>query len=559
MESIGTHPRTATARAGTPAIAAWSRVGWPILIGLAGFGVTLMVTGRLLVVDALMNLYAGRWIAGHGLPHADHLTVAGRGHRWIDQQWLAHVVLFRLDHAFGWWAPGVLCAAAVGAALAMLAGILLQRGVPAGLALAWPTVAYFVAVANTSMRAQTLCYPLFVAVLWIVLSDHRRGRPAAASLLVLPVIALWANVHGSVLIGAGIVVGASLLHCLRAVRAGDRHLIARCLGLAVAAPAMVFVTPYSPPELAAYYRSVIGNPVIGRIVTEWQPPTLLDAWPFFLLCAAALVVVVLTVWRRVPVALPLVGIAAVLAIAGATADRYVVWFALAGSLLVGLGVSGLLGRNTEGNERRPLPIDRLVWRLGLAAIVAGTVLPPLVPGRSGQLAALVFGGLILAAQAGSHRRAGSPQRLVALAAACAAAMCVAVTVSTPAASVYSGVSLPSMDAAATYAAAHPGALVLADSSSAPALLWLHPQLTGRVGFDIRYEIYSRPALLRYARFIAGYRHPGWLRTLRGYSVLVVSRGYPGLARAVAHLRGWRVIESDSGGLTVVRNSAVGEL
>lgn len=554
MDSIGTHPRT-TARTGVSA--AWCSGGWPTLIGLAGFAVTLMVTGRLLVVDALMNLYAGRWITEHGLPSTDHLTVAGHGRRWVDQQWLAHVVLFRLDHAFGWWAPAILCAVAVGAALAMLAAILLERGVPAGLALAWPTVAYFVAVANTTVRAQTLCYPLFVAVLWIVLSDRRRGRPAAVSLLALPVLVLWANLHGSVLIGAGVVALVSLIGGPCALRAGDRRGAARFLALAAAALAMVFVTPYSPVQVISYYRSVIGNPLIPRIVSEWQAPTLLGAWPFFLLCAASVVVVALTLWKRALPPPALVAIAAILAVAGSTADRYVVWFALAGSLVLGLGVSGLLSGHTSAAERRPLALDRVVRRLGMAAIAAGIVLPPLVPGRSGQLTALVFGGLILVAQAGSHRRAAGPGRLVVFAAAGAAAMSVAVTISTPATSVYSGVSMPAMDAAARFAAGHPGALLLADSSSAPALLWLHPDLTGRVGFDIRYEIYSQPALRRYARFITGYRRPGWVQTLRGYSVLVVSRGYPGLARAVAHLRGWRVIEADPAGLAVVRVSATG--
>ncbi|HUZ85142.1 MAG TPA: hypothetical protein VMU66_10630 [Gaiellales bacterium] len=557
MAAAHSHEVAATVRPSAAAISLRPALGWPAAIGVVTFATTLVVSGRMLVVDALMDLYSGRLIVAHGLPHVDTLTVAGRGHRWVDQQWLAQAVLYELSRTIGWYGPALLCAAAVGLAVAMLTAILLDRGLPTGLAVAWPTVGYFVAVQNTSVRAQTLAYPLFVIVLAVVAADHRRGRPARSSLLVIPVLMLWANVHGSVLLGAGTVMVAGGLGVARGLRSGSRSAAAAHLGLALAAPLTVFATPYSPSALVAYYRSVIGNPVIARVVSEWQAPTPLAGWPFFLLCAAAAVVVALAARRRVSPPLPLVAVAAGLAVEGMGAVRYDVWFALAAVPVVALGLWRLIGgdRAAAARPRTTGGVDRIVWRVGVAAIGCAAVLPLVAPSRTNQLSAVVFGGIVLAAQARSRSAVAGPGWPVAAALAAVTAVCVATTVTTPVAQVYAGSSLPALAVAARYAQAHPGVRVMADSSSAPALLWLHPRMEGRVGYDIRYEIYPQRSLRRFVRFVAGYRLVGWSRSLRGYSVVVVSRTFaPGLTAAVARLRGWHVIERDPRGLVAVRDT-----
>ena len=531
-------------------------LSWPALLGLVAFATTLVITGRLLVLDALMDLYAGRAIVAHGLPHTDTLTVAGAGHRWIDQQWLAHVVFYELFRTVGWFGPALLCAAAVGAAVAGLAAMLVRRGLPVGMAMAWPTVGYFVAVQNTTVRAQTLAYPLFVAVLAVVLADHRRGRPARSSLWAVAVLVLWANLHGSVLIGVGSLAGGALLGAALALRGGRRGDARNFAGLALGGCAAVFVTPYSPADLVAYYRSVIGNPVIAKVVSEWQRPTLIGSWPFFVLVLAAAVVVALTVRRRRLPSPPAVAIAAGLAVASTTAVRYDVWFALAGVLVLGECAAVLMGRPSgQSSGRVPTRLDRIVGRAGIAAVAFAAVVPLVAPARTNQLSALVFGGVLMAAQARSADPGARPGRMLLAAAALVVAACGAKAISTAPAEYFAGASLPAVRAAARYAEAHPGARIMADSSSAPQLLWSEPRLAGRVGFDIRYEIYPAAAIRRYVRFITGYRSAGWASSLRGYSIVVVSRTFaPGLTRAVAHLPGWRVLESDGAGLVAVRAS-----
>src|SRR5437879_7690205 len=69
----------------------WLSVAAPVallVIGLASFSPALVTQ------DFWLALVSGREVAEHGLPHLDHLTVMASGHHWVDQQWLAHPILF---------------------------------------------------------------------------------------------------------------------------------------------------------------------------------------------------------------------------------------------------------------------------------------------------------------------------------------------------------------------------------------------------------------------------------------------------------------------------------
>jgi hypothetical protein len=96
--------------------------------------------------------------------------------------------------------------------------------------------------------------------------------------------------------------------------------------------------------------------------------------------------------------------------------------------------------------------------------------------------------------------------------------------------------------------------VLADDSTGSALLWLHPALAGRVGFDARTEIYPPSRFLRFDRFLL-LSGRSWTAATRGYQVLAITCWlHPGLCPAVRRLPGWRVIADGAGGLVAVRRA-----
>src|SRR6476469_8195809 len=176
-----------------------------------------------LVVDGWMAIVAGRWIVQHGLPTHDALTIFAHGHRWIDQQWLAQLALY------GLWRLG-------GVKLALLAHALLVTSGLAGAALfartrgasarsvtwvAIPVLIAYYPVASV-MRPQSFASPLFAAVLWLVLADAR--KPSRRVFLTLPLLVLWTNLHGSVLLGAMLVSLAGLVAMVQQRRPSGRGL-----------------------------------------------------------------------------------------------------------------------------------------------------------------------------------------------------------------------------------------------------------------------------------------------------------------------------------------------
>jgi len=109
-----------------------------------------------------------------------------------------------------------------------------------------------------------------------------------------------------------------------------------------------------------------------------------------------------------------------------------------------------------------------------------------------------------------------------------------------------------MDVAARIAARDSSLRILGDNYSGTALLWLHPSLLGRVGFDARMEQYSTSELAAYFDFL--FRSgPHWQRVTRGYGIIVASRLRPSFAAALARLPGWHVAYQDGAGIVVVRN------
>jgi hypothetical protein len=111
-----------------------------------------------------------------------------------------------------------------------------------------------------------------------------------------------------------------------------------------------------------------------------------------------------------------------------------------------------------------------------------------------------------------------------------------------------------VDVAAAAAAKNPGTRILGDEWSGTPMLWLHPEMLGRVGFDARLEQYSASQMTAYADFLL-VRGPRWQRVMRGYSIVVISRRmHPEAAAALQRLPGWRVVYQDRASIVLQRPS-----
>lgn len=289
--------------AAAPALPLRGRVDVAPLLAVAAplalLAVVLAALSPALVVgDSWLALVAGREVAEHGLPHVDHLTALTAGRRWVDQQWLGQLVLYGAARLGGVGAALALCLACSLAAVALCLHVAYRRGASPGTLLLFAVLAVASAPWGFQLRTQSIALALFALTLWLLERD---------SLLVLPVLALWANVHGSVVVGVALVLA--------------RAVVARRPLLALA-PLAVLASPYAA-SLPGYYRLMLLDPPFGTAVKEWHrtEPSALTL-VFFVLAVVAVVLA-----RRVDrfglVVLALTGALALDAIRG------IVWFALA--------------------------------------------------------------------------------------------------------------------------------------------------------------------------------------------------------------------------------------
>jgi hypothetical protein len=216
---------------------------------------------------------------------------------------------------------------------------------------------------SANPRVQTLVFPLFVLLVVLISRDSR--APSRRVLLTLPLLVLWANLHGSVILAAGLVSLYGLVLALRR----QRPLVAATLLLAPWA--CTLASPYAT-GLPGYYKLMLTTSPLQAFVVEWQPTHLrLVTLPFFALLALAVYLV-----GRVRGALALAEGVLLLAtgIAGLLVIRNMVWFSLAAACLL----PPLLGRVLAERDAK----DGFNRLLGLCGIVVAVAVFGAVAARS---------------------------------------------------------------------------------------------------------------------------------------------------------------------------------
>jgi hypothetical protein len=420
------------------------------------------------VQDTWLAFVDGRWIAQHGLPHVDELTVMTHGARWVDQQWLAQLGLYGLMRAGGFALVAAAASVCVTSSLLLCSIAARQAGASArSVALLLP-VPLVVAPWLLQVRTQTLALPLFAALYALLVADSR--RPSHRVYLVLPLLVLWANLHGSVALGVVLVAAHGVLHRRRRL-------------LALLALPTICASPYGFSLVHYYHWMLLGSP-LRNYIEEWKPTTFSAITVAFFVSAFALAFALGRTWRALSrferVALPL------LALAGFASMRNTTWFAFGV-----LASAPLLVDATWPTATGPRRLNRIT------SVVAIVVAVP-----------VVATGLLRAPGTVASR-------------------------------------WPSAGAQAVASAAGTRGLVLADDAHADWLLWNQPTLVGRVGYDVRFELFSGTRLAS----LYAFRTDGAHREIASpYRVLT----FPSAAAAKPWLEGGRIVYRTSGFVVVSR-------
>src|SRR6201990_3780997 len=164
----------------------------PLWVGVATYALFLRAGNRLLIdPDTMWQITVGQWIIDHGaVPTTDVYSFTMRGQPWISTQWLAQVMFAKSYALFGWSGQVVLASSAIAATFALSAKFLSRR-LSDSTTLVFVAVALALTVPHLLARPHVLALPVMVA--WVGGLVAAADRREAAPLLLLPLIALRAN------------------------------------------------------------------------------------------------------------------------------------------------------------------------------------------------------------------------------------------------------------------------------------------------------------------------------------------------------------------------------
>jgi hypothetical protein len=261
-----------------------------LLLGI-GIYALLLTNGSTLLGDSdtYWQIAVGRWILDHGaFPHVDIYSFTKAGEPWISSSWLAQVLYAGAYDLAGWPGPIVLAATSAAATFALLAYIAGSR-IPAGYAIAVALTALVLTAPHLLARPHVLAFPVMVA--WthgLVRASERREAP---SFWLLPLIALWANLHGGFVFGLALVAPFAVDALWNAEKSQRRQLAIGWIAFGAGALAACCATPYGWDSILAA-RKILGLGELLHLISEWMPADFGHIGPFeaclFVLMAGAL-------------------------------------------------------------------------------------------------------------------------------------------------------------------------------------------------------------------------------------------------------------------------------
>ena len=254
---------------------------WVIPIALAG--VVSFAQPILNDADTFWHIAAGRWIIAHrAVPTTDPFSFTFAGRPWLAHEWLSEVVMAGAWLAAGWSGVMLLTGLAVGALATIMGRWLLRWLSPLSALMALVLSA---GCLSPGLLARPHLLVLPVLALWTVALLKARDENRAPTIWLVPLMALWANLHASFIIGLALLAALALETLLDVRRWRRDTLIGWAIVLVGSAVAMV-ATPHGVDGLG-FPLQVLNMKTLPTI-TEWRAPDFMRFEPLEVILLAGL-------------------------------------------------------------------------------------------------------------------------------------------------------------------------------------------------------------------------------------------------------------------------------
>lgn len=303
------------------------------------------------------------------IARTEHYSYTAAGAVWRNHEWLSEVIFALAYDPLGVIGLKGLRFACAAITLGFIADAEGQTRASSAVQLAILFMASLWFTAQMQFRPQVFTYALFAISAALLARDTYRGR--APLWCLVPLMAVWANLHGGFIAGLlalGVYSGAQTVNDLARGRGWSRCAWLWAITLACALAALI--TPFGFSTYTAIAHT-LQSPLTRSAVSEWRPLStafagavrgsrweLLIWGPALLMIAGTAVVYALTPSRE---DLALVAVAAVMTIGAVFAARNLALAAIAVAAPLAQHTAVLLSRlhSAAGVERpRPAPIRR---------------------------------------------------------------------------------------------------------------------------------------------------------------------------------------------------------
>ena len=256
---------------------------------VVAFFVVLTVVRGPVDADYWWHLTTGRLIIETGtVPTTDPYSFAYDG-PWVAHEWLGEVVIAGLVDSVGWAPTAALFGLAAAGALLIPALAARRRGVRTTAIVPALAIATYGIASYATVRPQVLSWLLLgiLIALLMGLRPAHRWRPW----LVVPLMLVWANLHGLYVVGLGVVAIYAAFTMFRATPMADRRWTAA--GMLVAATSVSALTPAGPEGLLYPLRYLRQDDWGTAFIAEWQAINVADPrqWGVVALAIGAVVLV----------------------------------------------------------------------------------------------------------------------------------------------------------------------------------------------------------------------------------------------------------------------------
>jgi hypothetical protein len=241
----------------------------PLCVGAGAYLFFLYVGDTLLQdSDSFWQIRIGQWILDHrALPYTDFYSFTRFGEPWISTSWLSQVA-FALTYAqWGWAGPVILTAIALALSVAIMV-YLLDEHLEAARSVLFAMLALWLSLHHLLARPHVLALPVMIA--WVGLLMAAAERKRSPSWLWLPLMALWANLHGGFVLGLALIGPIALEAVWNAEVERRLSLFLRWVLFGIGALVASCCTPYGWRTLLGA-TNILSLGELLSIISEWMP------------------------------------------------------------------------------------------------------------------------------------------------------------------------------------------------------------------------------------------------------------------------------------------------